>query len=197
MTPVETLGGWLRLARVELTRTSAIIPLGSPVRAWAVSRNERRSADSVPERLSSNSSVSARMTEGVVVAAQPYEVSLEQIEQDDVSVVHQTLRREVNEQVRRLSSRLDGAQTETMDVVCECAYTGCTGRVEMAISDYETVRRFPTRFVIKAGHEVTEFERVVDEADSYVVVEKIGDGGSYALRADPRRRRRIPLDRGI
>jgi hypothetical protein len=135
------------------------------------------------------------MTEGVVVVAQPHEVSLEEIDQGDVSVVHQTLRREVNEQVRHLNSRLDNTEGDSMDVVCECAFTGCTGRVEMAMSDYEAVRRFPTRFVVKAGHEVTEFERVVDDADTYVVVEKFGSGGSYALRADPRRRRPAPLER--
>jgi hypothetical protein len=138
------------------------------------------------------------MTEGVVMAALPYGVTLREIDKDDdVSVVHQTLRREVNEQVRRLNSRLDGDQAERFDVVCECVFTGCTGRVEMGISEYETVRRFPTRFVVKAGHEVSESERVVDEGDTYVVVEKFGSGGAYALRADPRRRKPTPLDGGI
>jgi hypothetical protein len=123
------------------------------------------------------------------MSAQTNEVRLEELDTDDVSVVHQTLRREVNERIRQLARGFDGSHRETMDIVCECAFTDCEGRLTMTVADYETVRRFPTRFVVKAAHYVSEFERVVADSDAYIVVEKVGAAGSYAVRADPRRRR--------
>jgi hypothetical protein len=131
------------------------------------------------------------LTEGVVVAAQTQDARLEELDPDDVSVVHQTLRREVNERVRTLAPGFDGGRPETIDIVCECSYTECSGRVTMAVSDYESVRRFPTRFIVKAAHYVSELERVVADSDEYIVVEKIGGAGAYAVRADPRRRQKV------
>jgi hypothetical protein len=58
----------------------------------------------------------------------------------------------------------------------------------MNASDFEAVRH-SRGFVVKAGHDVTEFERIVGETDTYVVVEKVGSGGSFAVARDPRRRR--------
>ena len=100
------------------------------------------------------------------MSVQPQIASVQERSESD-RVVHQTLRREVNEQMRRLGPE---GEPDTVDVVCECAYSGCTGRLTLSLSEYEAVRRFPTRFLVKAGHEVSENERVVAEADSYVVV---------------------------
>ncbi len=124
------------------------------------------------------------------MSVQPQDAWVEEARFESESVVHQTLRREVNEQIRKLGPGLDGGQADSIDVVCECGYSACTGRLTLSVSEYEAVRRFPTRFLVKAGHEVSEFERVVAESDSYVVVEKRGRGGSYAVRVDPRRRSR-------
>jgi hypothetical protein len=68
-------------------------------------------------------------------------------------------------------------------------HPGCEARVELTGSAYELVRRFPNRFLVKEGHEAASDERVVTEAETYVVVEKSGRGGLYAVAADPRRRR--------
>jgi hypothetical protein len=117
---------------------------------------------------------------------------LDQLSEDGesgVSAVHQALRREVNEQISDVNGRLHLAESETMDVMCECVHEGCTGMVSVPIAAYEQVRRFPTRFFVKAGHEVSENERVVSEGEDYVVIEKFGDGGSYAVASDPRKRR--------
>jgi hypothetical protein len=43
------------------------------------------------------------------------------------------------------------------------------------------------RFVVAAGHEPDELERVVDRHARYVVVEKTGDAGELARADDPRR----------
>jgi hypothetical protein len=112
----------------------------------------------------------------------------EELGDDAVSVIHQTLRREVNEQIRKLGPGSSIGPPDTIEAVCECAYVGCTSRVELGVPNYEEVRRFPSRFVVKAGHEVSLLERVVAESDTYVIVEKVGRAGIYAVRVDPRRR---------
>jgi hypothetical protein len=102
-------------------------------------------------------------------------------------VVQQALRRVVNEQISSLNAdgvRIDGA--ETIDVLCECVRGACTARITMRVADYELVRRFPTRFFVKAGHEVAEEERVVEESHGYVVIEARGRRGLWAVSADPR-----------
>lgn len=107
---------------------------------------------------------------------------------DGADVVHQALRREVNERISSLNDQQRIAGLETMDVCCECVQRNCTGRVVMTAAEYEAVRRFPNRFVIKEGHEVARGERVVADATGYVVVEKDGRDGLYAVGTDPRRR---------
>jgi hypothetical protein len=108
---------------------------------------------------------------------------------DDVSVVHQTLSREVNEEISDVSARLRITESETMDAICECVHAGCTDLIPIPVPEYEQVRRFPTHFFMRAGHEVSESERIVGVNDGYVVVEKLGGDGSYAASSDPRRRR--------
>ena len=122
------------------------------------------------------------------MSATPQDVSIAEVRAETDGVVHQALRREANEQIRKLGPQPDLSPCDTIDVVCECAFNACTGRLTMLVSEYEAVRRFSTRFLVKAGHEVSEFERVVAEFETYVVVVKVGRGGSYAVGLDPRRR---------
>jgi hypothetical protein len=130
------------------------------------------------------------MTGGGSVSAQPKEAHTAA-----AGVVHQALRREVNERISLLNTTTFGvAGPETIDVVCECVRPSCTAAITMTVSDYELVRRFPTRFFVKEGHEVAEGERVVAEADGYVVIEASGRGGLYAVSADPRSPFRRPQE---
>ena len=103
-------------------------------------------------------------------------------------IAHQLLRRKVNESIRLLNHDFQITQTELIDVMCECVHMDCTEHVAMTRVAYESLRRIPTHFVVKAGHEVAEGERIVSEADEYVVIEKNGREGIYAISADPRRR---------
>jgi hypothetical protein len=101
------------------------------------------------------------------------------------STSHQLLRRGVNEQIKKLN---DGYHViERIDVFCECGRNECSERLSMEVADYERVRRFPTRFLVLEGHDVLESERVVDESKGFVVVEKTGSEGVYAVHLDPRR----------
>jgi len=64
------------------------------------------------------------------------------------------------------------AHTSRPQIVCECADTECMTRIEIEASAYERVRETEDRFVIAPGHEMLEFERVVERSGGYYVVEK-------------------------
>jgi hypothetical protein len=99
----------------------------------------------------------------------------------------QALMREVNEQIHTLGRRLG---REWCEVVCECAGAECLRPIMAGSAEYESVRRFPSRFLVAPGHEDLDFERVVEDHGAYVVVEKIGVGASAAIELDSRRARR-------
>jgi hypothetical protein len=96
----------------------------------------------------------------------------------------QALMREINEQFHLLLVRAGG---ERCELVCECATGDCLRPILAGTADYESVRRFPSRFIVSPGHEDLVFERVVEDHGAYVVVEKIGAGASAAVQLDPRR----------
>jgi hypothetical protein len=102
--------------------------------------------------------------------------------------VNQALRREVNERISSTNAEFGVTEPEAIAVFCECVRERCAAQVSMTLAAYELVRRFPTRFVVKAGHEVADDAHVVSEADGYVVIEARGTGGAYAVVTDPRRR---------
>jgi hypothetical protein len=90
--------------------------------------------------------------------------------------------REVNERVEELSDRLD----VDPEIVCECGALGCHERFQIPRGLYERVRAHGRRFIVLAGHEQPEFERVVDQHGGCLIVEKIGVAGTIAERQDPR-----------
>jgi hypothetical protein len=83
---------------------------------------------------------------------------------------NQVIFREVNERLRGLA---DAVPDGKADYLCECSDVDCTEKIELRPLEYESVRARPKAFFILPGHETLEVERVVDELDSYVVVEKI------------------------
>jgi hypothetical protein len=94
----------------------------------------------------------------------------------------QLLFRELNEQIRKIAGR------GHVDVVCECVNDACFDRLVVPLDEYEAVRRFPTRFVVKEGHVAHDVERAVESRDGYVVVEKSGADAEHAILLDPRRK---------
>jgi len=97
---------------------------------------------------------------------------------------NQSLIREVNERIEELAS-----DVTHLEVLCECANPDCVETLELSIGEYEAIRSSPVRFPIKPGHEDLDFESVVEEHDSYVVVEKEGDAAAVSRKLDPRSRR--------
>jgi hypothetical protein len=56
--------------------------------------------------------------------------------------------------------------------MCECASTSCTDRVELSLDEYARVRSGAARFLVAPGHELPEFERVVERGERFTIVEK-------------------------
>jgi hypothetical protein len=92
--------------------------------------------------------------------------------------------REINEGVR--GERPDGR----LSFRCECGRLGCNRLIALSRDEYEGVRRSPRRFFMLPGHEIPEFEQVVERRDRYTVVEKNENVADIAERTYPRH----PLD---
>ena len=98
----------------------------------------------------------------------------------------QALLREVNERIHEIAG--DFGAAEGFSILCECASNECQERIELTQTEYEHLRRMPTRLAVLRGHDVPAVERVVQENDRFVTVEKVDDSGIAALSLDPRRR---------
>ena len=94
---------------------------------------------------------------------------------------NENLFRRVNERVEDLA-----APGEPVDFVCECADVDCGERVTLTLETYEDARSVPNRFVLRTGHERPDVERVIDQGNGYVLVEKLGRAGELAAEDDPR-----------
>ncbi|HEY3550438.1 MAG TPA: hypothetical protein VGK69_05235 [Gaiellaceae bacterium] len=100
--------------------------------------------------------------------------------------LNESIFRQVNEQIESLNRDL-GTDDAAMTVICECADGDCTERLQIEVSAYEEVRADPRRYVIVPGHELPEFESVVESGSAYDVVEKReGAAAALAEETDPR-----------
>ena len=100
--------------------------------------------------------------------------------------LNESIFRQVNEQIESLNRNFQ-ADLPTMSVICECANGDCIEQFEIAVSAYEQVRADPRRYIVLPGHELPEFESIVESRDGYDVVEKRdGTAASVAEETDPR-----------
>ena len=104
---------------------------------------------------------------------------------------NEALFREVNERVAEITQEFAAVSPEP-DVVdgliCECSDPLCLERVgPLTIPEYERVRRDARRFIIAAGHQAPDVERVVEKQKTYWLVEKNeGVPSDVARERDPR-----------
>jgi hypothetical protein len=88
---------------------------------------------------------------------------------------NEALMRSVNEQIAELSGAAGGwADADyPFDFQCECGSPeGCDSRVVMTRAAYERVRAQKDRFAVAPGHQTDEIEHVVEEGETYVIVDK-------------------------
>jgi hypothetical protein len=103
--------------------------------------------------------------------------------------LNETVFREVNEQIERLSREvLQTDRDETMSIVCECGEIACVERLSVPVGEYERIRVNPLLFFVIAGHEIPDVEDVVEQTDAYLVVRKRPEavGGEIAVEKDSR-----------
>ena len=101
--------------------------------------------------------------------------------------LNEAMFREVNERVEDIN-RTFGSLTGTFEIICECGSTACTDRITVPVSDYERVRSNPLHFLLRVGHEDPLVERVIENRETFVIVEKEGvEVEQVAEATDPRR----------
>jgi hypothetical protein len=102
--------------------------------------------------------------------------------------VNQATFRNANERIERAAQSHHFQADQGVPFLCECADPGCSETVMLSLADYEAVRAHSDRFFLVSGHEAAgeTRERVLETADGYAVVEKIGTAGAEAKRLDPR-----------
>lgn len=104
---------------------------------------------------------------------------------------NEALLREVNERIERIDreaeSRGWASQEARFEFQCECGADdgSCESRVELTIAEYEAVRAQDDRFVLFPGHETLELERVVQQNERFVVVDKATEAEPF-VADDPR-----------
>jgi hypothetical protein len=79
--------------------------------------------------------------------------------------------RTVNERIVKISDRFR-ADIAEIDIVCECADTGCVGTIRIDTDDFLTIERREGSFLVLPGHEDESVEEVVKRTDKYVIVWK-------------------------
>ena len=103
--------------------------------------------------------------------------------QDERLARNESRFREVNEQIERLTPP---AERTEFEIVCECADPSCMKLVTTTVGVYESVRRFPRRFIVFPEHIAQELESVVTRRPDYWIVQKHGDAAAVAEQQDPR-----------
>ena len=102
---------------------------------------------------------------------------------------NEALFREVNERIVELDTGVGGydrGDSLLIGFVCECPREDCSEMLEVTHGQYEGVRENPRRFLVLPGHEDVDIAKVIDQHAQFLVVEKIGEAGEFAVEQDPR-----------
>jgi hypothetical protein len=97
--------------------------------------------------------------------------------------------REVNERVAEVATHFIEVETraDPVDFTCECGRADCAQPIPLTLAEYQSVRAWPTRFVVAPEHEQPEIETIVERYPAYVIVEKVDDEAEEVAReTDPR-----------
>jgi hypothetical protein len=101
---------------------------------------------------------------------------------------NEELVREVNRQIEEGTSLHE--VTSSMPLHCECARPGCVEKIDVEPRTYQPILDQRYRFIVAHGHVQPEIERVVEEQEAFVVVEKIGEARKKIDADHPQSRHR-------
>jgi hypothetical protein len=102
---------------------------------------------------------------------------------------NEALFRDLNERVKEIDERLEPngmGNPVQLEFLCECGNLDCATRFAMTRSEYESVRKHPSQFVVIPEHVNEEIEDVVEIRPGYVIVSKRGAAAEIAHETDPR-----------
>jgi hypothetical protein len=96
---------------------------------------------------------------------------------------NEALYREVNERIVELT---DTFEAEGLEIVCECSDRECVETLLITVTEYAAVRAHGNRFAVISDHQDRAVERVADQNERFLIVEKVGEAGDAARDLDPR-----------
>jgi hypothetical protein len=98
----------------------------------------------------------------------------------------QSIARDENEAVERINiARTPGVARTALR--CECGDPGCDMRLTVTHAEYEAVRDYGSRFLIKVNHENPENTAVLSENSRFAVIDVVaGDERHAAFDRNPR-----------
>ncbi len=74
---------------------------------------------------------------------------------------------------------------EETEYLCECSDTSCIETISLKKEEYEQARSRPTVFFVVPGHERPALEKIIEEREHYLLVEKVV-AVNAVIEADPR-----------
>jgi len=93
---------------------------------------------------------------------------------------NETVFRAANREIEQAEREAGGGADKLIEVLCECGREGCSGLISLTLAEYQGVHSQDDRFVVLRGHESAEIERVVEEKEGYLVVDKFGEAEDIA-----------------
>jgi hypothetical protein len=81
--------------------------------------------------------------------------------------------RNVNEHIEKAADR--HGRDVPLRFHCECGQASCFETIDLMPDSYERGSATRYRFIVLDGHEEREIERIVEQHDGWLVVEKLGD----------------------
>jgi hypothetical protein len=102
---------------------------------------------------------------------------------DERLAKNEILFRAVNERLDEIGGVVPW-QSET-DYLCECSDTDCIETIPLKKEEYEHARSRPTVFFVLPGHERPTLEKIIEEREHHLLVEKVV-AVNAVIQADPR-----------
>ena len=99
---------------------------------------------------------------------------------------NEAIYRAVNREIEHIAEDSGERGGDTIEVLCECGQPECESLLSLTIGDYDRVHGQRDRFAVARGHVDAELERVVEEADHYLVVDKFGQAEATAEEEERR-----------
>ena len=91
-------------------------------------------------------------------------------------VTHAQRARENEERFARanaaISAKADELGVDRVPFLCECSDPRCTEIISLSLTEYGAAKAQPGAFMLVAGHQVSNVERVVQDGDVFVLVQK-------------------------